>query len=135
MNGHPTRSPRTGGFTLVEALVALCLFAIGLAALLPLSVSNVRANANASVRTQALALAQQEIERFRATTFADLPAVGTVGPPALLDAVYTRQWQMVGVTSPLAGDGDDLRRIRVAVRWALPTGSGAVTLTTAKTRY
>lgn len=128
-------SSRAAGFTLVEALVALCLFAIGLAALLPLSVSNVRANHNAAVRTQALALAQQELERFRATTFADLPAIGTLGPPATLDAVYTRQWQVVGVTSPLAGDGDDLCRIRVVVRWNLPTGSGAVTLTTAKTRY
>ena len=135
MNGWQTRRPGIGAFTLVEALVALCLFAIGMAALLPLAVSNLRANTNASVRTQALALAQEEIERFRSTTFADLPSLGTIGPPTLLDSVYTRQWQVVGVPTPLTGDDADLRRIRVVVRWDLPTGTGTVTLVTAKTRY
>ena len=126
---------RCTGFTLVEALVALCVFAVGMAALMPLAVTNVRANANASVRTHSLALAQQEIERFRATTFSDLPAVGATGTPTVLDAVYTRQWSVVGVPTPLTGDGDDLRRVRVVVRWNLPDSTGDVTLITAKTRY
>ena len=126
---------RNSGFTLVEALVALGVFAVGMAALMPLAVTNVRANANASVRTHALALAQEEIERFRATTFSDLPAVGATGTPTVLDTVYTRQWSVVGVPTPLTGDGDDLRRIRVVVGWNLPNSTGDVTLITAKTRY
>ena len=122
------------GFTLIEALISLGIFAVGVAALMPLALTNVRANSNAAVRTHALALAQEEIERFRALTFSDLPAVGT-GTPAVLDDVYTRHWEVAAVPTPLTGDGDDLRRIRVVVRWDVPTGSGNVTLTTAKTRY
>ncbi|HSH70955.1 MAG TPA: type II secretion system protein [Deferrisomatales bacterium] len=134
MNRH-RETRRDRGFTLVEALVALGLFAVGMAALMPLAVTNVRANANASVRTHALALAQEEIERFRATPFSDLPAVGATGTPAVLDAVYTRQWSVVAVPTPLTGDADDLRRIRVVVGWNLPNSTGDVTLITAKTRY
>jgi type IV pilus modification protein PilV len=140
MRGRDAGS-RRDGFTLVEALVALCIFAVGMAALMPLAITNVRANANAGVRTHALALAQEEIERFRATPFSDLPAAGTTGAPTVLDTVYTRHWEVTGIPSlPLpsqqvTGDGDDLRRIRVAVRWSLPDTTGTVTLTTAKTRY
>ena len=129
------RSLHRDGFTLVEALVALGIFAVGMAALMPLAISNVRANSNAAVRTEALALAQEEIERFRATTFSDMPAVGASGTPTVIDGVFTRQWNVSAVPAPLTGDGDDLRRVRVVVSWNLADSTGSVTLTTAKTRY
>ncbi|MBE0618393.1 MAG: prepilin-type N-terminal cleavage/methylation domain-containing protein [Proteobacteria bacterium] len=124
---------RRRGFTLVEALVAMAIFAIGLAALMPLVIANVRANSGAAIRTRGVALAQEKAEEIRAlpydTALAMTPGTETV------EAIYTRAWSFPAVP-PLAGDGNDLRRVAVTVNWnAGPRGSGSVTFVTTKARY
>lgn len=124
---------RTRGFTLVEVLVAVAIFALGLAALMPLVIANVRANDSAGVRTRAVALAQEKVEEIRAMTFDSVLALapGT----ETVDTVYTRSWDFPA-TPALAGDGNDLRRVAVSVAWSMGgRGSGSVTLVTTKARY
>ncbi len=121
------------GYTLVETLVALAVFAIGLAAILPMIVASVRANDTAGVRTRAVALAQEKVEALRAMPFDEL--VSRVPGSETVDGVFRRAWRFVP-TPALPGDGGDLRRVLVEVSWSLPgRGAGNVTLVTSKARY
>jgi len=121
------------GFTLVEALVAMAIFAIGLAGLMPLVISNVRANDAAAVRTGAVAVAQEKAEEMRALPYDALLAMAA--GTETVDTVYTRSWDFPA-TPALAGDGNDVRRVAVTVAWDLgPRGAGSVTLVTSKARY
>ena len=118
------------GYTLVEALVALAVFALGMAAFLPMIVANVRANDTAAVRTQAVALAQEKVEAFRSMTFEQVVAAGS--GEETVEGVFTRRWTL----SPVAPDPDELVRVSVEVSWNLPgRGSGSVTLLTSKGKY
>ncbi len=81
----PTASNRTGpglhrirrrdGFTLVEALVALALLGVMLTVLLPTFVQNIQVNTQSELRTDAVAVAQVEMDRLRAV--GNWPATGT----------------------------------------------------------
>lgn len=125
--------PRGRGFTLVEALVAMAVFALGLSALMPLAVTNVRANQGAGVRTQAVALAQQKLEHVRALAYDDVLALAA--GTETVDGVFTRSWSFPPPPL-LAGDGTDIRRVLVTVSWDLgPRGAGSVSLLTSKARY
>ncbi len=121
------------GFTLVEALVAMAVFALGLSALMPLAVTNVRANQGAGVRTQAVALAQEKVEHLRALSYEEVLALAPGSET--VDQVFTRAWSFPPAPL-LAGDGTDFRRVLVTVGWDLgPRGVGSVSLLTSKARY
>lgn len=63
------RTGPDGGFTLIEVLVALSIFAIAAAALIPLLLVSGKAAGTARLETQAKNLTQQQIERMRNLTF------------------------------------------------------------------
>lgn len=69
--------PRLGrdGFTLVEALVALGLMGVILSALLPTFANNLRINTESELRTDAVQVAQVELDRLRALS--TWPATGS----------------------------------------------------------
>ncbi len=83
-SGTPTGKPRTQGFTLIEALLAIVIVAITMASITPLMFAVVATRVQQRKAEQATQLAQAEIDRIRTTvergiyTAADLPAtVGT----------------------------------------------------------
>ncbi len=124
------RAGNPPGYTLVEALVALAVFALGMSAFLPMIVANVRAGDAAAVRTRAVALAQEKIEAFRSMTFEQVVAGG--GGEETVDGMFTRRWSLY----PVPPDPDELVRVSVEVSWNLPgRGSGSVTLLTSKGKY
>lgn len=106
------------GFSLIEALVALAVVAVGL---LGLGTAEVMIGRNADVakqRTEATRLAQEKMELLRAfTTIA--PAAGqlswnglTAGSDTLTtNASYVRTWTLGGAST------DTLRRVTVDVTW------------------
>lgn len=134
---YPDRRP--GGYTLVEVLVAAAVFALGVAALTPLIISQVRATDAAGARTQAVALAQAKLEGFRALPYDDPdPAredvVGLAAGSEVLappNHLYTRSWRVTD-----APDTSEIKRIAVAVEWQLPgRPPGRVVLVTSRSRY
>ncbi|GAB4280461.1 MAG: hypothetical protein Kow0092_36090 [Deferrisomatales bacterium] len=130
--GFPRRSPRRAGFTLVEALISVAVFCLGMAALMPLAVSIVRANHAASVRTAAVALAQQKAEELRTVPYDDL---AVLTPGSASSPPYTVTWTTIPVADP-GGDGGDLMRLRVAVGWDLGSrGAGSAELVVSRARY
>lgn len=135
-----TNHRRASGFTLVEALVAIAVFGIGVAALTPMIVSQVRANNAAAIRTRAVALAQEKLEVFRALPFDDdlsdpnKDIVDLQDDSESID-FYTREWVVEDAPGPPA-DSDDIKRITVRVSWDLPRRTtGEVTFVTARARY
>lgn len=62
--------PRPRGFTLLEALIAIVVFSIGLLGLAGLMVVSVKTNHSAYLRTQATFIAQSMADRMRANSMA-----------------------------------------------------------------
>lgn len=81
---HPTTRPmrRAGGFTMVEALVALVVLAIGLLGIAALYLDSLRAGRTAIYRTQAVNLASDIADRIRANRAAGVAYVVDFGAVA-----------------------------------------------------
>jgi type II secretion system protein I len=104
-------TPSRNGFTLLEILVALGLFAIALASLPALLITTVQANARATRITEATDLAQDKLEAMRNTPYASLTSgtdqvtlKGSTKP-------YVRSWVVT------AGPTGTTRNVVVKVAW------------------
>lgn len=62
----PSLAGRTRGFSLIEVLITVLVFAIGLLGMAALQAVSVRSNQSANFRTQATALGYMMIDRMRA---------------------------------------------------------------------
>lgn len=127
---------RRRGFTLVEALVAMGVFAVGLATLMPLVIANLRANDGAAVRSRAVSLAQGRAEEIRTLEYDQVLGLAAAPPgPETVEGIYTATVAFPGAPA-LAGDEDDLVRVLVTVGWDLGgRGAGEVSLLTTRARY
>lgn len=91
------------GFTLIEVMVALCLFAIGAAALAETLVVAQRVRASSARWGRAVTLAEDRLERLRG---------GDRGEDAAPIGEFTRSWQR----EPFDG-APGLDRVEVTVDW------------------
>ena len=91
------------GFTLIEVMVALCLFALGAAALAQTLVMAQRVRASSARWGRATALAEERLERLRA---------GDRSEDAAPLGEFTRTWRAEDV----AGE-PGLERIDVGIDW------------------
>jgi len=128
---------RTRGVSLVEALVALAVMAIGMLGLVGVQ-SSLRANSDAAKqRSEAVRLAQEAIEEWRAfavlqstagvTDYQDI-AAGTTTDPVIngSNATFTRSRTVTTMPAPRAG-----KSLRVDVTWQDRAGeTQSVQLTT-----
>lgn len=73
----PERASRRAGFSLIEAIVAIVIIGILLAAVVPAFVSNLRVNTDNEVRTGAVAASQTVLDRFRVQSRGAWPASGS----------------------------------------------------------
>lgn len=118
---HPIHEPsRTActGITLIEVLIALVVFSIGLLGLAGLQTLSLRFNTSAYYRTQATALASGLSDRMRANR------------QGALDGLYDADFTAPVDCGPDAGGAgtpaDDLAAWRTALACQLPEGTGAV---------
>lgn len=133
MIAHQCRKSE-GGFTLIEALIALVVVAFGMLSLAGFQVTMSRNSDVAKQRTEATRLAQEKVEELRAyisTTavaafdWTDLPAGGatqTDAPATTTNTTYTRSWVLDDTSiAPVAttpGYAALQRTIQVSVTWA-----------------
>ncbi|WJW75088.1 prepilin-type N-terminal cleavage/methylation domain-containing protein [Thiohalobacter sp. IOR34] len=126
---HPARSGscRMAGFTLIEALLAMALLAVGLVGAARFQALALRSGAEARARTEALALAQRQIETLRGFTrhgrFLTQPTSGR----RQLQGVHRRyrlSWRSTPMPDP------ELRRVEVRVDWRGPGGGNELRLIT-----
>ena len=127
-NGIGLKNPR--GYMMIEALVAIAIFAIGFLAVATLVFSATRNNTNGNLLTQANMLARQQMEQLkntpdiktlRAGNFSDGPLDGNGNP----GGIYTRTW-----TIRDAMGFDTSREIQVTVNWSWRGRDRSVVLTT-----
>ena len=131
------------GVSLIEALVALAVMSFGMLGVVGMQAS-LRFNADASKqRSEAVRLAQEEIERWR--NFSVLPTTpgmaafediaGGAAAPVSLPAAGNASYSRKTTVTPLAAGDPALKNVTVTVNWldrraASSTDVQAVTLTT-----
>ena len=118
----PRRCRTRGGFTVIEVLAALTIFAIVAAGLAANSVASIRSNRSSRNLSAASELAQDKMEQLRAldpaANPADLTAGGHSDPANPLNEFgasggrYTRTWTVTR-NSPAAG----LSTVVITVSW------------------
>jgi prepilin-type N-terminal cleavage/methylation domain-containing protein len=93
----------SAGFTMIEVLIALAIFSIGILAVLAMQISAINQNAGARMQSEATGVAVHTMERLIVAPFdhddlsedaADNPHQQVIGP-------YRVQWN---VTTPAIGD-------------------------------
>ena len=101
---------RSNGFTLIEVLIAMSIFAIGILGLAKMQLSSIHGNASARKFTEAIVAAQSEIESLRLTPFANI-----TNGAATTATGYSVVWTITGY-SDVNGDGiNDMENINVVV--------------------
>ena len=117
------RAEKQNGFTLIEVLVAMGIFAVAILGVAISATSVIRANQSSYSTTIAINLAQDKLEELKA-----LPASLASGGP-ITDTIngetFSRSWNVTS-DSPITG----MKRIDVTVTWT-DYGSHTMTLSSA----
>lgn len=115
-------------FTLIEILIAMAIFSIGILGMVSLQISTARNTKNGNVITQATMLARDQIETLKRITDvttlsngseADIDSQGNPG------GIFDRSWT---ISNPLGGS--NTRQITVTVSWNQKGGNRSVGLST-----
>jgi prepilin-type N-terminal cleavage/methylation domain-containing protein len=94
------------GFTIIEALIGIAIFSIGLLAIATLTISTINGNAAARRVTESSAWATDRIERLMAVDYEDLES----SPAPIREGAYTISWDVTD-NAPLA----NVKTVRVIV--------------------
>jgi prepilin-type N-terminal cleavage/methylation domain-containing protein len=96
-------TPSSAGFTMIEVLIALAVFSIGILAVFAMQTTAINQNAAARMQSEATAVAVQTMERLAVAPYDhdDLSAAPEDNPHQQELGVYNVQWQ---VTTPAPGD-------------------------------
>jgi prepilin-type N-terminal cleavage/methylation domain-containing protein len=108
------------GFTLIEVLIAMAIFSIGILSVASLQLFSTKNTTTANIMTQATMLARAQIEYLHSSdiaTSADL-ALGHHNDPdnpidenGIAGGIFMRSWRVS------AGSGPSSREIEVTVNW------------------
>ena len=101
---------KSKGFSLIEVLIALVILAISLLALAGLMVTTTKNNASGAQVTEAATFAQDKLEEFKVTPWANIVSGSDVRPGAT-GVSYTRTW-----TVATNGTGN-IRTITININW------------------
>ena len=107
------RSTDRNGFALIEVLMAMVIFTVGILALAGLQITTISGNAAARMQTEATAIGARIVERLRSLPFDHDDLVPTVHPhslPASGSRPYTVDWT-VRADAPVNGT----KSVRVTV--------------------
>jgi type IV pilus assembly protein PilV len=108
---------KRGGFTLIEVLISLVIFAVGMLSFAGLEVLAIKNMAFSRDYAKANTYAQQKVEELKSKAWGD---VSDPVKPDTLEGKFTRTW---GVTTK-----GDIKELTVTVSWSEPS-YGAKTVT------
>lgn len=124
---HPASRGGNGGFTLVEMMIALVLFGVGMMALAQVLPRGLSVRDKARRMSVATSMAQEEVERLRNLPFthADLAAGNHNDPDNPVDNAYRRTWA-VQENTPV----EDMKRVSVTVSFPTDSADSQAVVTT-----
>lgn len=104
----PVNDPRRrppAGFTMIEVMVAMAIFAVGILAVFSMQIRAINQNAAARMQTEATCLAAQHLELLKTVPFDHdlLSADGDLNPHQAATGAFTLQWT---VTTPTVAAAD-----------------------------
>ena len=101
------------GFTLIETLIAMAIFSIGILAVGSMQISAINNNASARMRTEATILASETVEKLMSLENYNDPLLGTDTQSASSpNNIYCIQWSAVADT-PIPST----KTITLSLRW------------------
>ncbi len=110
------------GLSLIEVMIALAIFTIGILAISSMRISVIQSNTHAAMHTEAVVLASDRIEQLMAAAYDDgnLSAGAIDAPeahPPISSPPYTVTWTVTAID--LDGDTDeDMKTVNVNVSWS-----------------
>jgi len=105
------RLKRQGGFTLIEVLIALTIFAVGLLAIAALQTSAIRMNSTAGRMTDLTALGMDTLEQLMGMSYTDLQLTAGNHPDVSASDGYTVSYT-VADDSPVPGTKQIMLTVR-----------------------
>ena len=120
---------RSNGFTLIEVLIAMAIFSIGILAVANIQLWNAKNNTTGNITTLATLLARAQMEQLKNVSDVTTLASGA-DPNNPIDengnagGIFTRSWV---VTNPIGGSAT--RQIQVTVSWTKGGPNRSVVLT------
>ena len=95
------------GFTLVEVMIGMAIFAIGFLAVSSMQITAIQGNGSAREGTEAATLAAEQAERLMALPYANIVNGGPV-----IQGAYRLRWD-VDIDNPV----DNTKTITISVEW------------------
>ena len=102
-----SRRQRQAGFTMIEVLMAITIFAIGFLAVSTLVIATTRNNTSGNILTQATMLGRQKIEQLKM-----VPDPTTLADGSDTSGIFNRTW---AITNPMGSA--TARQVAVTVSW------------------
>ena len=103
------------GFTLIEVLIALGIFSIGIMAVGALQITSTNSNTRARIHTEEYSWVVDQIERLTALSYDDAALDADANPHSAVQGPYTVSWTVVD-DAPVTG----AKRIAVTVTGSHP---------------
>jgi prepilin-type N-terminal cleavage/methylation domain-containing protein len=103
----------SGGFTLIELVVAILIFAIGIVGIMKMHQASIQSNNYSMQLTQALNIADDKIEFLRGINFTD--ANMTLGAHAAIATSMGVQYNMDWVVAPMTNNF--ARNVNFTISW------------------
>ena len=101
------------GFTLIETLIAIAIFSIGILAVASMQIAAINNNASARMRTEATILASEKVEELMSLEDYNDPLLGTdTQSDASANNIYCLEWS-ANEDTPIPST----KTITLSVRW------------------
>jgi type IV pilus assembly protein PilV len=104
------------GFTLIEVLIVLAIFSIGILAVAAMQMTSTKGNASARRITEATALAENQIENLMQVSYDHADLNPAANPHESTQGPYAINWNVTEVDLDADGNNDS-KTVDVTVNW------------------
>jgi type IV pilus modification protein PilV len=121
MKAEKSNLKKANGFTLLEVLVAMAIFAVGMLAVASLQVNSLWGTARADTTSEAIMWATDRIEQLKALPYDDsLLTSGTHIPSSgdpINDTIYSASWTVTNNTTSSTVPVPNTKTVAVTITW------------------